>query len=321
MDRKNQHAKRPVPPLPNIASQTTGIYMSAGALTPFPVPPEDSPSHLDDDDYDDGSAVTISLPAKAMEKKEAPSICKPAKENNSRKLHIPILYVLVAIGFATWITFFFLVLEKYSEISEKIENLNLSNSEKFAKNSEISEKIENLNLNNSEKFAKMMKDLDYVKTTQLMAEQYSSNRFTETEDILESVCSWGKITIDHSCPYRWKHQRKYCYYFSTEKTNWTNALSNCINRNAYLVSISSDDEQGFLTNNLNEVDYWLGMSDLEGAWKWKDSGMLISTSFWNRGEPSKDENKDCGIMYPNGTWASAVCSAQNRWICKKKLIC
>ncbi|XP_058027610.1 CD209 antigen-like protein C isoform X2 [Ahaetulla prasina] len=274
--------------------------MSAGALTPFPVPPEDSPSHLDDDDYDDGSAVTISLPAKAMEKKEAPSICKPAKENNSRKLHIPILYVLVAICFATWITFFFLVLEKYSEISEKIENLNL---------------------NNSEKFAKMMKDLDYVKTTQLMAEQYSSNRLSETEDILESVCSRGNITIDSSCPYSWKHQRKYCYYFSTEKTNWTNALWNCINRKAYLVSISSDEEQGFLTNNLNEVDYWLGVSDLEGQWKWKDSGMLVSTSFWNRGEPSKDENKDCGIMHPNGTWASAVCSAHNRWICKKKLIC
>ncbi|XP_026532689.1 CD209 antigen-like protein C isoform X2 [Notechis scutatus] len=275
------------------------IYMSAEALTPLPVPPEVSPNHLDDD-YDDGSAVIISLPVKGMEKKEAPSICKPAKENNSRKLHIPILYVLVAIGFAAWITLFFLVLEKYSEISEKIENLNL---------------------NNSEKFKKMMEDLDYVKTTQLMTEQYSSNRFAETEEILESTCSQGNITIVSSCPHRWKRQGKYCYYFSAENTNWTNALWNCINDKAYLVSILSDEEQGFVRNNLNEVDHWLGMSDLEGQWKWKESGMPLITSFWDRGEPSNDDKKNCGIMHPGGTWASAVCSAHKRWICQKKLSC
>ncbi|XP_015673802.1 CD209 antigen-like protein C [Protobothrops mucrosquamatus] len=155
-----------------------------------------------------------------------------------------------------------------------------------------------------------------------MAEKYTSNRFTETEDILESICSQRNITIAHSCPNSWKHQKKYCYYFSTEKTNWTNALQNCIIYNAYLVSISSDEEQGFLKNNPNRVDnYWLGMSDLEGQWKWKDSDMLVGTSFWDQGEPSKDVNKNCGIMLSNGTWASAVCSVHNRWICKKRLIC
>ncbi|XP_039191288.1 CD209 antigen-like protein C isoform X1 [Crotalus tigris] len=304
MDAKNQHAKRPAAQLPNrrIASQLTGIYMFAGALPPLPVPPKDSPSHLDDDDdYDDGSAVIVSLPLKEMEKKEAPSTCKPAKENDSRKLHTPILYALVAISFAMWITHLFLILEKYSEISQTIENVNL---------------------NYSEKFAKMMKDLDYAKTTQLMAEKYTSNRFTETEDILESICSQGNITIVSSCPNSWKRHGKYCYYFSTEKTNWTNALWNCINYKAYLISISFDEEQGFLKNYLSRVDnYWLGMSDLEGQWKWKDSGMLVGTSFWNQGEPSKDVNKNCGIMHSNGTWASAVCSIHNRWICKKKLIC
>ncbi|KAG8128834.1 hypothetical protein E2320_015619 [Naja naja] len=224
MDAKRRYAKRPPAQLPKIPSQPTGIYMSAEELTPFPVPPEISPNQLDDD-YDDGSAVTISLPAKEMEKKEAPSVCKPAKENNSRNLHIPILYVLVAIGFAASITLFFLALEKYSEISQKIEKLNLSNSEKFEK---------------------MMKHLDYVKTTQLMAEQHSSHRFTETEEILESICSQGNITIVSSCPYRWKRHGKYCYYFSDENTSWTNAF------------------------------------------------------FWDQGQPSKDDKKNCGIMHPNG---------------------
>ncbi|XP_032066067.1 CD209 antigen-like protein E isoform X2 [Thamnophis elegans] len=258
-----------------------GIYMSAGTLASFPVPPKGSPKHLDDDDddYDDGRVVTISLPLKELEKKEDPSICKPAKENNSRKLHIPILYLLVAISFATWVIFFFLVLKQYSEISEKIQNLTES------------QRILNLSPNYSEKIAN------------------------------NSVCSQGNSTMVSSCPFGWKHQSKYCYYFSTEKTNWINALLNCINNKAYLVSISSDEEQGFLKNNLNEVDYWLGMSDLEGPWKWKESGMVVETSFWDRGQPSKDANKDCGLMHPNGTWASAVCSDHNRWICKKELIC
>ncbi|XP_070595651.1 CD209 antigen-like protein C isoform X2 [Erythrolamprus reginae] len=271
--------------------------MSAGS---FPVTPEDSPSHLDDGDYDDGSAVTISVPVKGMEKKEDPPICKPAKKNNPRKFHISILYVLVAIGFVTWIILFFLALEKYSEISNKIENLNL---------------------NYSEKFAKMRKDLDYIKTTQLKLQQNSNNMFTETEDILEPVCSQGNITTVPSCPFSWKRHRKDCYYFSIQKTNWTNALLNCINREGYLVSISSDEEQDFLRKNIHKVDYWLGISDLEGQWKWKGSGMQVETSFWDRGEPTKDEHKHCGIMHPIGTWASAVCSAHKRWICQKKLPC
>uniref|UniRef100_A0A8C7DXM5 C-type lectin domain-containing protein n=1 Tax=Naja naja TaxID=35670 RepID=A0A8C7DXM5_NAJNA len=53
----------------------------------------------------------------------------------------------------------------------------------------------------------------------------------------------GNITIVSSCPYRWKRHGKYCYYFSDENTSWTNALWNCINEKAYLVSILSDEEQ------------------------------------------------------------------------------
>ncbi|KAM6475544.1 C-type lectin domain family 4 member E-like isoform 2-T4 [Liasis olivaceus] len=296
--------------------------MYAGKLRPLPATPEDSPNHLDDeDDYDDGGVVTISLPPKEMENKEAPFISKPAKENDCRKVHVPILYVLVAISFAMWITLFFLVLEKNSVISEALQKLNLNYSEEFMKNSAALEELRNQNLNYSQRFMNEIKVLDYVKTTLMVAERYTSNKFTETEDILESFCSKGSVPL-HSCPHSWKSQGRYCYYFSTEKTTWNNALWNCINYKAHLASIFSDEEQVFLRNNLNNVDnYWLGINDLEGQWKWKEGGMLLTTTFWNLGQPSKDVNKDCGIMHPNGTWASAVCSLHNQWICKKKLIC
>lgn len=44
----------------------------------------------------------------------------------------------------------------------------------------------------------VMKDLDYVKTTQMMAEQYSSNRFTETEDILGKTPLKQVLHLDSS---------------------------------------------------------------------------------------------------------------------------
>lgn len=47
----------------------------------------------------------------------------------------------------------------------------------------------------------VMEDLDYVKTTQLMAEQYSSNSFTETEDILGKTLLKKVLDLDSS---KWK---------------------------------------------------------------------------------------------------------------------
>ncbi|XP_063152557.1 CD209 antigen-like protein C [Candoia aspera] len=215
-----------------------------------------------------------------------------------------------------------MILLKHSAISEKLQNLNLTYTEKFTENSEILEELQNQNLNYSEKFMKVMEELKYVKTKLMMAEGYTREKFTEIENILESFCSKGSISVALSCPHSWTRHMRHCYYFSTEKTNWTNALWNCNNSKAHLVSIWSDEEQNFLRNNLNKVDsYWLGMNDLEGQWKWKEGGLLLRTTFWENGQPSKEVNKDCGIMHPNGTWASAVCSLHYQWICKKKMIC
>ncbi|XP_061472657.1 C-type lectin domain family 4 member E-like isoform X6 [Rhineura floridana] len=188
----------------------------------------------------------------------------------------------------------------------------------------LSEELQTLNFNQSEKLMRMRKDLDYVYTTQRILERTASNNFSELQDITTSICSSGKSSISHSCPTNWKTEGHNCYYISTEKKNWTDALWYCIIHRAHLVSIWSDKEQGFLRDNIdNTMTYWLGVVHIEseGKWRWREGDLIVSTAFWDVGEPQTDDEKNCGIMHPNGTWASAVCSLPYQWICKKKLIC
>ncbi|KAH0629638.1 hypothetical protein JD844_011864 [Phrynosoma platyrhinos] len=113
-----------------------------------------------------------------------------------------------------------------------------------------------------------------------------------------SICGGGKSLVSHSCPTKWEMQGRYCYYFSSEKKNWTDALWHCINKKANLASVWSDEEQVSLF-----------------------ASAMMGEVFWDKGEPQMSHEKNCGIIQPNGTWASAMCSLHHHWICKKKLIC
>ncbi|XP_042308323.1 CD209 antigen-like protein C [Sceloporus undulatus] len=186
--------------------------------------------------------------------------------------------------------------------------------------SSVSEELQALNLNYSEMLMRVWQDLDNIQEAQKIMERTVSNNFSELQDITASICGEGKSLVSRSCPTIWKMEGRNCYYFSAEKKNWTNALWHCINKKANLVSVWSDEEQEFLRDNLNNVTHWLGMTDIEreGKWKWKEGNLLVSTTFWDKGEPQMSHEKNCGIIQPNGTWASAVCSFHHHWICKKK---
>ncbi|XP_020656069.3 hepatic lectin isoform X2 [Pogona vitticeps] len=141
--------------------------------------------------------------------------------------------------------------------------------------------------------------------------------------IRASLCDNGNSSVFTSCPRGWEKEEENCYYFSKEKKNWTDAQWDCINRQSHLVSIWTDQEQGFVKDRLNNEIHWLGMTDLEeeGKWRWAEGDLLVSTAFWKIREPKKGAGKNCGIMHPHGTWGSDVCSLPYRWICKNKLIC
>ncbi|XP_020656067.3 hepatic lectin isoform X1 [Pogona vitticeps] len=300
--------------------QPKGIYVCAGA-PPFPLKTKElySPNSLENEnDYDDASFVTPRVPqsqresservisavkeAGVMKSKEDPSVSKSTERKDQRSLHVIILYVLVAVCFVMWAGLLSLFLLKYTAISEELHTLKT---------------------NYSEKLIRVKKYEDYIGKMQIVLEMIPSNNYYKLKEIAASLCDNGNSSVFTSCPRGWEKEEENCYYFSKEKKNWTDAQWDCINRQSHLVSIWTDQEQGFVKDRLNNEIHWLGMTDLEeeGKWRWAEGDLLVSTAFWKIREPKKGAGKNCGIMHPHGTWGSDVCSLPYRWICKNKLIC
>ena len=61
---------------------------------------------------------------------------------------------------------------------------------------------------------------------------------------------------------------------------------------------------------------WIGISDVEGAWKWTDGAQVAWTS-WNYGEPAGGAPHDCVFVNENGgKWSTRSCSSEFYFICK-----
>lgn len=64
-----------------------------------------------------------------------------------------------------------------------------------------------------------------------------------------------------------------CYTVKRNYFNWYAARDDCLGNSADLVSITTKQEQDFITRDLLQGNYmWLGMTDgdLEGRWAWSD---------------------------------------------------
>ncbi|XP_054834427.1 C-type lectin domain family 17, member A-like [Eublepharis macularius] len=239
---------------------------------------------------------------KGMEMQKANSTCQAAQRKDGRRKHVFILYGMLATCFVMLAVLIFLFLVKYSAISEELRELHF---------------------NHSEMTMTVLKDLDDIRTKQEIIQKSLRNDFVELQGITASICKQFSISYS-SCPHKWKARGDACYFFSTGMKTWSDSLSDCIERKAHLVTVESDEEQGFLANTISAVGtYWLGATDIkqDGKWRWNEDDKLVTISFWDIGEPKKGYNNDCGIIYPNGSWAAARCSFPNHWVCKKHLIC
>ena len=106
-----------------------------------------------------------------------------------------------------------------------------------------------------------------------------------------------------------------CYYFSTESKPWGDARDDCIERNAMLVLVKSEEVHDFLKGKLEPLksepidpddSCWIGLSwDKTGNrpnWKWVDGGLLTQKSNewdwpWSEGNPnSNPEEKDYAVQ-------------------------
>ncbi|XP_047672055.1 C-type lectin domain family 4 member F-like [Tachysurus fulvidraco] len=91
-----------------------------------------------------------------------------------------------------------------------------------------------------------------------------------------SVCN-AKQTCT-LCEEGWKSLGLKCYYFSTDKLNWTQSRDYCVEKGGHLVIITSQTEQGFLISQIGET-HWIGLNDLEteGQWMWVNNKPLNET--------------------------------------------
>ncbi|XP_010899123.3 C-type lectin domain family 4 member D-like [Esox lucius] len=133
------------------------------------------------------------------------------------------------------------------------------------------------------------------------------------------------------CPVGWIHIDEQCYFFRTDKMNWTNSKDNCTAMGSRL-TILQGKEQNALMNEFKRESgfgnqyFWIGLSDIaeEGHWRWVDHTEPTET-FWDKwsSQPDNyksggDEGEDCVVLNPNTqTWHDVPCDFEYPHICQK----
>lgn len=121
----------------------------------------------------------------------------------------------------------------------------------------------------------------------------------EWKDVFEKtnfyVCEWDNRRITNN-----GHE----YQLISISKTWVEAKMSCIARGGYLVTITSSDENDFVTNLAGENIIWIGMTDelIEGSWQWV-TGEYVTYTNWDRGEPNDAAGgEDYAEMLDHGLW-------------------
>ncbi|XP_077157463.1 C-type lectin domain family 4 member F [Paroedura picta] len=133
-----------------------------------------------------------------------------------------------------------------------------------------------------------------------------------------------KATASSSGP--WQFHGKSLYYFSKGEKNWYEAEDFCISRGAHLASILDQEEQNFISSQLQHTS-WIGLTTEyeDGAWKWSDGSRLVQEYWYEQPSNSRvfrKSNQDCAMMVPTlpyRNWKDNNCHKLYRWVCKENL--
>ncbi|XP_057691184.1 C-type lectin domain family 9 member A [Corythoichthys intestinalis] len=171
----------------------------------------------------------------------------------------------------------------------------------------------------------------------LAAEREQLNRTLEAVFRLKvfhvaSHCPQKVLSLCKPCPLGWLLFRSKCYlflhlpYHAHWKTQEESA-NDCCRRNARLLTIQSQEEQEFVTNetmyyNDDKHGYWMGLTKdiITDKWEWSD-GRALNQTFW-RDETYYYRSNRCALTSKKKTstslhnWSRADCSMKNRYICQ-----
>ncbi|XP_056592013.1 CD209 antigen-like protein E [Triplophysa dalaica] len=86
---------------------------------------------------------------------------------------------------------------------------------------------------------------------------------------------FNALQDQHSDNFKWIYYNFSFYHISSNSESWSNSRRDCRQRGADLVIINSKEEQEFLQKSAsNRNFYWIGLSKVEGVWKWIDETFL-----------------------------------------------
>ncbi|XP_054946367.1 C-type lectin domain family 10 member A [Physeter macrocephalus] len=131
---------------------------------------------------------------------------------------------------------------------------------------------------------------------------------------------------NNCCPTNWLEHEGKCYWFSRSGKPWPEAEKYCQLEDAHLVVINSREEQDFVQAHIGSSYTWMGLSDLDGVWKWAD-GTDYETNFknWKPGQPDDWQGhglgggEDCAHFHPDGKWNDDACQRPYHWTCEAGL--
>jgi hypothetical protein len=126
----------------------------------------------------------------------------------------------------------------------------------------------------------------------------------------------------------------HCYIVLTTAQRYDLALSACAGRTGdgwALATVSSLEENKFISDLIGDNDSWLGATDAatEGTWIWASGQQTFWTGGANGGpvggayanfaseEPNDIGGADCLRMVPGGQWRDIACTSSYRAVCEK----
>ncbi|XP_041372452.1 perlucin-like protein [Gigantopelta aegis] len=127
------------------------------------------------------------------------------------------------------------------------------------------------------------------------------------------------------CPLYWTPFEDSCYVILQDKQSWASSMAMCQAYGAYLVEISSDEENEFVRGMIRETHspiwgHWLGATDeySESHWLWSHSGRALYYSNWEEDQPDNYQtSQHCAVMHNNGRWDDGECDLTLKGICER----
>ncbi|KAK7166917.1 hypothetical protein R3I94_001337 [Phoxinus phoxinus] len=129
---------------------------------------------------------------------------------------------------------------------------------------------------------------------------------------------WEKNDLHMSLMDGWTYYQSSLYFFSSESKSWNESRIYCRDRGADLVIINNGNELEFVNKISGKVVFWIGLSEVEGRWKWVD-GSELNSSYKIVDSSSGYKGQNC-VRRDYSWWYSVSCDDISRWICEKNIL-